>query len=121
MHNWPLSDPFDKEKPEEKLFKWWAFGVFFLGFFFFEVFDPTPDHATLHCYRSKNICIIERSGFFRTRIDEIKIDEIRNAYFEKFGFFMGGYNGPNLKTKTGNSVLVGVRSSPPWSSAEENM
>ncbi len=84
----------------------WGIGIGLLGFFFLFLYEPPPDHATFQCDRSKGICIVEKSGFFRTKTQQIRIEDIRYAHYEKFGLFIRGYNGPEIKLQDGNDVSI---------------
>jgi len=100
------------KKTNEKSFHWWALGVSLLGFFFLNLIEPPPDHVTFQCDRAKHMCTVEKRGFFRNEITNIQIEDIRYAHFEKVGFLMRGYHGPELKLLNGNDISIGAGSTP---------
>jgi len=107
------------KKTNEKSFYYWALGVFFLGFFFLNLFDPPPDHVTFQCDRTNKMCTIKKRALFRTKTTIIKIEDIRYAHFEKLGFFIRGYHGPEIKLQDGNDISLGAGSTSPFTSKEQ--
>ena len=91
----------------------WGIGIGLLGFFFLFLYEPPPDHVTFQCDRAKGICTVKKSGFFRTTTQQIRIEDIRYAHSEKFGSFIRGYNGPEIKLQDGNDVSIGAGKSMP--------
>ncbi|MEK6583114.1 MAG: hypothetical protein AABY50_01985 [Nitrospirota bacterium] len=106
-------------KTNEKSYHYWALGVFSLGFFFLNLFEPPPDYVIFQCDRTNKICTIEKRDLFRTKTEIIKIEDIRYAHFEKLGFFIRGYHGPEIKLQDGNDISIGAGSTSPFTSEEQ--
>ena len=102
-----------------KPIRYFGMGVGLIGIFFMLSIDPPPDHVTFQCDRKKGTCTLEESGFFRSKIKYIKIEDIRDAHSEKFGFLMRGYRGPEINLRDGNDISIGVGSKWPFTSKEQ--
>ncbi len=105
-----FNNPFNKETTEDKAWRWWGLGVFLIGLFLLFVFESPADHIIFHCDRAKDICTIQKSGFFRTEIINLKIGEIKNARFDPAGWIMRGDKGLDVKLQNGNHVWIGTGS-----------
>jgi len=97
----------------------WALGIFLLGFFFLTLIEPPTDQVSFQCDRSTETCTIEKRALFRTKTEVLNINDIRNAHFEKLGFFIRGYHGPELKLQNGNDISIGAGSTSPFTSKEQ--
>lgn len=100
-------------------FHWWALGIFLLGLFVLTLVEPPTDRSNFQCDRTKESCTLEKSALFRTKVQTINIKDIRYAHFEKFGFFIRGYHGPELKLQNGNDISIGAGSFSPFTSQEQ--
>ncbi len=108
-----------KKTNEKPYHYWWALGVFALGFFFLTLFEPPPDYVIFQCDRTNKICTLEKRALFRIKTKIIKIEDIRYAHFEKLGFFIRGYHGPEIKLQDGNDISIGAGSTGPFTSKEQ--
>ncbi len=102
---------FGEVRGSERLYHWWALGIFLLGVFFLFLFEPPPDTVTFRCDRGTGICSVEKSGFFRTKTQQVKLGDIGYAHFDKFGWIIRGYPGPEIKLQDGNDISIGSGSS----------
>jgi hypothetical protein len=98
---------------------WWALGIFLIGFFVLTLVEPPTDHAKFQCDRKSESCTIEKSALFQPKVQTIKIKDIRYAHFEKLGFFIRGYHGPEIKLQDGNDISIGAGSMSPFSSTDQ--
>jgi hypothetical protein len=105
-----LSDVFVERTPEEKARRWWAFGICLIGFFFLSVFEPDADNIIFRCDRATDMCTIQKSGFFRTEITNLKIEEINHALFDPYGWMVMGDHGLDIKLQNGNHIWIGTGS-----------
>jgi hypothetical protein len=105
-------------KTNNKTF-WWALGIFLLGFFALALVESPTDRSNFQCDRTKESCTIEKSVLFRTKVQTINIKDIRYAHFEKFGFFIRGYHGPEIKLQNGNDISIGAGSTSPFTAADQ--